>query len=262
MSRVTRFPNGIGTISQNDILGDIPVPNPVNPMVLFEDFHRWPEGGLQGADALGVNEYSLNQVTSVADSGDVLPLSVHPDPTGSGGRVRLQTNAVTVASDRLGFGSFQWVEMEDNNQVWYETLFNQRTDSDQIEWIFGITNTINQLNPNDGIYFKRSPSTTDIEIILRVNDSTLLQETVLENFVNNQDYIFSYHYDRQSTLRWEVKSIDGLLERGGADVSELGTPDESLRPSSMIRAVDALQKQIDIDYFLVVSDIVRLGSAG
>ena len=256
----THFPHGVGTLTGESIYRDVTVPFPVNPLVFFEDFTRWPVGGLSAAQAAGFSEYSFNEVT--AQPCDVVVLSTHPDPTGSGGRVRMETNVVTAANDRFGFGAFQFVEMEDFNQVWFETLINQRTDSDQISWIFGINDTINEISPNDGVHFSRSVGSTDIEILLRVDGATEFQATVLENFVNGQDYSLAYHYDQQTTLDWEVKSIDGLVERGTTDVSNIPPPDQAMRPKGSLFSNDTVQKQIDVDYFLVISDIQRLGSAG
>ena len=223
MSRVSRFPNGVTTVAQNDPLGQFGLPDVTGWHTYFNDFDTYVAG-----------DWTIT--TTEAGAGSATEALTNVD-----GGVLLVTNAAGD-NDADFFNKVGESFLFKSNK---KMVFKARvsvSDATQSDFVMGlqITDTT-PLAVTDGVYFRKDDGDANIDFVV-IKDSaattavagTLVAATFIE---------LAFYYDGKDSIKYY---IDGTHK--GTSVTTNLPDDEELTISFGIQNGEAAVKTASIDY--------------
>lgn len=242
MGTPTRFTYGIGTSAKGQPLGDFPLPDP---------FHT---GSTTGLD---VTSYSNDFFTIGSTTLDwtVTGVSSTFALTDGVGGVSLVTpgGTTTVTTVAVAKSGFQFVA---GQKFWYVSRIKASAVAGTVAFQFGMQNGTGA-SPTDGIYFQKAASSTSLNLISRVNSTSVTLATGITTAAANTYLDVGFYYDGTDLL---VYVSDNLVARiAGVSISATSSAkaitSALLQPAFQITptATDTLS----IDYVLAAQETSR-----
>jgi hypothetical protein len=254
----TRFIKGVSTSARNTVLGNLPIPNWLDPRIYLNDFDDYTAGNWTTTTTTGTNAL-------VAAPGGVLRLSTAATSSD------IQHIAKLPASFNLVAG----------NQFWFTCSISV---NDNISgFIAGLQAGGTAFAPTDGIYFQKVTGSANVDFVIR-RASTSTTLTAVTTIVAAAQTSFGFYYDgKQNPTIYAFSSTPVAAQNpltafgtqplyflGGVMVGSIGN--ESPTSTSLanlplaatnlsqaigIQAGAAAIKTLDCDYMLAATEQLR-----
>lgn len=229
---VTQFPNGIGTVKDNNVLSAVPVPIP---------------GGALAFDDLGQNSLFLTNWEAVAIAGGVTvtrPLSASGllcQVTGGAGLDGNEYNATEggVAPDTFGFVL--------GTEAWFGARFTIDV-ADLSTLILGFVPEGSAIAPADGVYIRKASGATLMELVVE-NNGAAQSVISLGDIQADTDYEVGIFWDGIDKVSAQF-SAAGVIGGGGALLPGANLPAVGLSPTVTVAEGAAAAVTMDLDYVL------------
>lgn len=221
---VTRFPNGVTNVAENDLFCDLAMPDPTQFHTYFNDFDTYAAGDWT------VTETSSTATQALADGDGGLLLVTNSDQDDS-----------LCALQKVG-ESFL---MESGKKAFFKARFkvSDATDSDVVMGL-QVTDTT-PLDVTDGIYFIKADGSTSANLVCRKNATTGSNvASAVATLADDTFVTLGWYYDGQGTLAY---SVNGTVT-GSMSASSSYLPDTDLTVSFAIQNGAAAAKTITVDY--------------
>jgi hypothetical protein len=227
---VTRFPNGVTNVADNNVFADLRMSDPTLYHSYLNDFDTYAAG---------------DWVVTETDAGATQALTA-----GDGGLL-LITN--TAADNDL-------VALQKTPAAWTftsgkKTFFRCRfkvSDATQSDLVFGLQVVdTTPLDVTDGVYFLKADGAATVDVICRKNASTgSTSATAVATLVNDTYIMLAFAYDGDSKV---VYSVDGTV-LGSLDASSSYLPDTTCTVSFALQNGEAAAKTMTVDYIYVAKE--------
>ena len=229
---VTQFPNGIGTVKDNNVLNAVPVPIP---------------GGAFAFDDLDQNSLFLTNWEAVAIAGGVTvtrPLSASGllrQVTGGAGLDGNEYNATEggVAPDVFAVA------------VGQEAWFGARLSLDIVNLstlILGFVPEASAIAPADGVYIRKASGATLVELVVE-NNGAAQSVISLGNIQADVLFEFGIYWDGIDKVSAQF-SADGVIGGGGSLLPGANLPAVGLSPTVTVAEGAAAAVTADLDFVL------------
>lgn len=221
---VTRFPNGVTNVAENDLFCDLAMPDPTQFHTYFNDFDTY------AAADWTVTETSATATQALAD--------------GDGGWLLL-TNSTEddsiCALQKVG-ESFL---MEAGKKAFFKTRFKV-SDATQSDLVMGLQVTdASPLDATDGIYFEKVDGSASVNLVCRKNATTGSNTKSAVATLSDDTFVtLGWYYDGQGSLTY---SVNGTVT-GSMDASSSYLPDTDLTVSFAIQNGAAAAKTMTVDF--------------
>ena len=221
---VTRFPNGVTNVAENDLFCDLAMPDPTQFHTYFNDFDTYAAGDWT------VTETSSTATQALADGDGGWLLLTNSDQDDS-----------LCALQKVG-ESFL---MEAGKKAFFKARFkvNDATESDVV---MGLQVTdATPLSVTDGIYFLKSDGAATVDLICRKNATTgSVTETAVATMADDTFVTLGWYYDGAGLITY---SVNGTVT-GSMDASSSYLPDTDLTVSFAIQNGAGAAKTMTVDY--------------
>jgi hypothetical protein len=221
---VTRFPNGVTNVAENDLFCDLAMPDPTQFHTYFNDFDTYAAGDWTVTE-------STTTITQALTDGD-------------GGLLLLSNTAADddlCALQKVG-ESFL---LESGKKTFFKARFKV-SDATESDLVMGLQVTdTTPLDVTDGVYFLKADGSTSVDLVCRKNATT--GSNVASAVVTLTDDTFvtlGWYYDGQDKLTY---SVNGTVT-GSLDASSAYLPDTDLTVSFAIQNGAAAAKTMTVDY--------------
>jgi len=221
---VTRFPNGVTNVAENDLFCDLAMPDPTQFHTYFNDFDTYAAGDWTVTE-------STTTITQALTDGD-------------GGLLLLSNTAADddlCARQKVG-ESFL---LESGKKTFFKARFKV-SDATESDLVMGLQVTdTTPLDVTDGIYFIKADGSASVDLVCRKNATT--GSNVASAVVTLTDDTFvtlGWYYDGQDKLTY---SVNGTVT-GSLDASSAYLPDTDLTVSFAIQNGAAAAKTMTVDY--------------
>lgn len=221
---VTRFPNGVTNVAENDLFCDLAMPDPTQFHTYYNDFDTYVAGDWT------VTETSSTATQALADGDGGWLLVTNSDQDDS-----------LCALQKVG-ESFL---MEAGKKAFFKARFKvgDATDSDVVMGL-QVTDTT-PLDVTDGIYFIKADGSTSVNLICRKNATTgSIAASAVATMADDTFVTLGWYYDGQGKLTY---SVNGTVT-GSLDASSSYLPDTDLTVSFAIQNGAAAAKTMTVDY--------------
>jgi len=221
---VTRFPNGVTNVAENDLFCDLASPDPTQFHTYFNDFDTYAAGDWT------VTETSATATQALADGDGGWLLVTNSD----------QDNSL-CALQKVG-ESFL---MESGKKAFFKTRFKV-SDATQSDLVMGLQVTdASPLDVSDGIYFEKADGSTSVNLICRKNATTGSNaESAVATLADDTFITLGWYYDGQGTVTY---AVNGTVT-GSMDASSSYLPDTDLTVSFAIQNGEAAAKTMTVDF--------------
>jgi hypothetical protein len=232
--KVTQFPDGIGTVTDDSVLNSIP--SPINIAALaYNEFDQNDQfSNIWALNSLGVGGATDSRLASAS--------GVLRQTTGivAGEGQEYNANAGGDATDAFVFAS----EVES----WFGARFRIDT-ADLSTIILGWVPEGSALAPLDGVYF--SKPTGDTEAFLIVENSGAAQSSIsLGDIAADTWYDLGIFYNGEDKVSCQVRPLDGSDGLGGILEPGSNLPSVGLDPTFTVATGAAAAVIFDLDYVL------------
>ncbi len=229
---VTQFPNGIGTVKDNNVLNAVPVPIP---------------GGAFAFDDLDANSLFLTNWEATAIAGGVTvsrPISASGllrQVTGGNGLDGNEYNATEggVAPDIF--------EIAVGQEAW----FGARLSLDVVNLstlILGFVPEASAIAPADGVYIRKASGATLVELVVE-NNGAAQSVISLGNIEADVFFEFGLYWDGIDKVSAQF-SADGVIGGGGSLLPGANLPAVGLSPTVTVAEGAAAAVTADLDFVL------------
>lgn len=221
---VTRFPNGVTNVAENDLFCDLAMPDPTQFHTYFNDFDTYAAGDWT------VTETSSTATQALADGDGGWLLVTNSDQDDS-----------LCALQKVG-ESFL---MESGKKAFFKTRFKV-SDATQSDLVVGLQVTdASPLDVSDGIYFLKSDGAATVDLVCRKNATTGSNtKTAVATLSDDTFVTLGWYYDGSGSITYSVNgTVQGSL---GASSSYL--PDTDLTVSFAIQNGEAAVKTMTVDF--------------
>lgn len=221
---VTRFPNGVTNVAENDLFCDLAMPDPTQFHTYFNDFDTYAAGDWT------VTETSSTATQALADGDGGWLLVTNSDQDDS-----------LCALQKVG-ESFL---MESGKKAFFKTRFKV-SDATQSDLVVGLQVTdTSPLDVSDGIYFLKSDGAATVDLVCRKNATTGSNtKTAVATLSDDTFVTLGWYYDGSGSITYSVNgTVQGSL---GASSSYL--PDTDLTVSFAIQNGEAAAKTMTVDF--------------
>ena len=220
---VTRFPNGVTNVAENDLFCNLAMPDPTQFHTYFNDFDTY------AAADWTVTETSATATQALADGDGGWLLVTNSDQDDS-----------LCALQKVG-ESFL---MEAGKQAFFKTRFKV-SDATQSDLVIGLQVTDSSpLDATDGIYFEKADGSTSVNLICRKNASTGSNvESTVVTLADDTFVTLGWYYDGQGNITY---SVNGTVT-GSMNASSSYLPDTDLTVSFAIQNGAAAAKTMTVD---------------
>ena len=221
---VTRFPNGVTNVAENDLFCDLAMPDPTQFHTYFNDFDTY------AAADWTVTETSATATQALAD--------------GDGGWLLL-TNSTEdnslCALQKVG-ESFL---LQPGRKAFFKSRFKV-SDATQSDLVMGLQITdATPLDVSDGIYFEKADGSTSVNLVCRKNATTGSNTKSAVATLSDDTFVtLGWYYDGQGSLAY---SVNGTVT-GSMDASSSYLPDTELTVSFAIQNGEAAAKTMTVDF--------------
>jgi hypothetical protein len=221
---VTRFPNGVTNVAENDLFCDLASPDPTQFHTYFNDFDTYAAGDWT------VTETSSTATQALADGDGGWLLVTNSDQDDS-----------LCALQKVG-ESFL---MESGKKAFFKTRFKV-SDATQSDLVMGLQVTdTTPLDVTDGIYFQKADGSTSVNLICRKNATTGSNaESAVATLADDTFITLGWYYDGQGTVTY---AVNGTVT-GSMDASSSYLPDTDLTVSFAIQNGEAAAKTMTVDF--------------
>lgn len=229
---VTQFPNGIGTVKDNNVLNAVPVPIP---------------GGAFAFDDLDQNSLFLTNWEAVVIAGGVTVTR----PLSASGILRQVTGG--AGGDGNEYNATEGGAAPDvfETAVGAEAWFGARLSLDVANLsalILGFVPEGSVLTPVDGVYIRKASGATLVELVVE-NNGTSLSVISLGNIEADVVYEFGLYWDGIDKVSAQF-SAEGVIGGGGSVLPGVNLPAAGLSPTVTIAEGAAAAVTMDLDYVL------------
>lgn len=224
---VTRFPNGVTNVAENDLFCDLAMPDPTQFHTYFNDFDTYAAGDWT------VTETSATATQALAD--------------GDGGWLLL-TNSTEddslCALQKVG-ESFL---LQPGKKVFFKSRFKV-SDATQSDVVMGLQITdATPLDVSDGVYFLKSDGAATVNLVCRKNASTGSNTATAVATLSNDTFVtLGWYYDGENTISYSVNNT----VTGSMNASSSFLPDTELTVSFAIQNGEAAAKTMTVDFIFV-----------
>jgi hypothetical protein len=221
---VTRFPNGVTNVAENDLICDLAQPDPTQFHTYYNDFDTY------AAADWTVTETSATATQALAD--------------GDGGWLLL-TNSTEddslCALQKVG-ESFL---MESGKKAFFKSRFKV-SDATQSDLVMGLQITdVTPLDVSDGIYFIKSDGAATVDLVCRKNATTGSNtKTAVATLSDDTFVTLGWYYDGSGTITY---SVNGTVQ-GSMSASSSYLPDTDLTVSFALQNGEAAAKTMTVDF--------------
>lgn len=220
---VTRFPNGVTNVAENDLFCNLAMPDPTQFHTYFNDFDTY------AAADWTVTETSATATQALADGDGGWLLVTNSDQDDS-----------LCALQKVG-ESFL---MEAGKQAFFKTRFKV-SDATQSDLVIGLQVTdTTPLDVTDGIYFQKADGSTSVNLVCR-KDATTGSNTksAVATLADDTFVTLGWYYDGQGNITY---SVNGTVT-GSMDASSSYLPNTDLTVSFAIQNGAAAAKTMTVD---------------
>lgn len=221
---VTRFPNGVTNVAENDLFCDLAMPDPTQFHTYFNDFDTYAAGDWT------VTETSATATQALAD--------------GDGGWLLL-TNSTEddslCALQKVG-ESFL---MESGKKAFFKARFKV-SDATQSDLVMGLQVTdASPLDATDGIYFIKADGAATVDLVCRKNATTGSNTATAVATLSDDTFVtLGWYYDGQGSVTYSVNnSVTGSMSASSSFL-----PDTDLTVSFAIQNGAAAAKTMTVDF--------------
>lgn len=221
---VTRFPNGVTNVAENDLFCDLAMPDPTQFHTYFNDFDTYAAGDWT------VTETSATATQALAD--------------GDGGWLLL-TNSTEddslCALQKVG-ESFL---MESGKKAFFKARFKV-SDATQSDLVMGLQVTdASPFDATDGIYFIKADGAATVDLVCRKNATTGSNTATAVATLSDDTFVtLGWYYDGQGSVTYSVNnSVTGSMSASSSFL-----PDTDLTVSFAIQNGAAAAKTMTVDF--------------
>lgn len=221
---VTRFPNGVTNVAENDLFCNLAMPDPTQYHTYFDDFDTYT------AAQWTVTETSATATQALAD--------------GDGGWLLLTNSTEDNSLNALQKVGESFL-MESGKQAFFKARFKV-SDATQSDVVIGLQITdATPLDVSDGIYFLKSDGAATVDLVCRKNATTGSNTaTAVATLSDNTFVTLGWYYDGQGNLTYSVNnSVTGSMSASSSYL-----PDTELTVSFAIQNGEAAAKTMTVDY--------------
>lgn len=229
---VTQFPNGIGTVKDNNVLSAVPVPIP---------------GGAFAFDDLDQNSLFLTNWEAVAIAGGVTvtrPLSASGLLRQVTGGAGLDGNAYHATEGGVAPDVFA---IAVGQEAWFGARLTLDV-ADLSTLILGFVPEASAIAPTDGVYIRKASGATLVELVVE-NNGTAQSVISLGNISADVLFEFGIYWDGIDKVSAQF-SAEGVIGGGGALLPGANLPAVGLSPTVTVAEGAAAAVTADLDYVL------------
>lgn len=221
---VTRFPNGVTNVAENDLFCNLAMPDPTQYHTYFDDFDTYT------AAQWTVTETSATATQALAD--------------GDGGWLLLTNSTEDNSLNALQKVGESFL-MESGKQAFFKARFKV-SDATQSDVVIGLQITdATPLDVSDGIYFLKADGAATVDLVCRKNATTGSNTATAVATLSDDTFVtLGWYYDGQGNLSYSVNnSVTGSLSASSSYL-----PDTELTVSFAIQNGEAAAKTMTVDY--------------
>lgn len=221
---VTRFPNGVTNVAENDLFCNLAMPDPTQYHTYFDDFDTYT------AAQWTVTETSATATQALAD--------------GDGGWLLLTNSTEDNSLNALQKVGESFL-MESGKQAFFKARFKV-SDATQSDVVIGLQITdATPLDVSDGIYFLKSDGAATVDLVCRKNATTGSNTATAVATLSDDTFVtLGWYYDGQGNLTYSVNnSVTGSMSASSSYL-----PDTELTVSFAIQNGEAAAKTMTVDY--------------
>lgn len=221
---VTRFPNGVTNVAENDLFCNLAMPDPTQYHTYFDDFDTYT------AAQWTVTETSATATQALAD--------------GDGGWLLLTNSTEDDSLNALQKVGESFL-MESGKQAFFKARFKV-SDATQSDVVIGLQITdATPLDVSDGIYFLKSDGAATVDLVCRKNATTGSNTATAVATLSDDTFVtLGWYYDGQGNLTYSVNnSVTGSMSASSSYL-----PDTELTVSFAIQNGAAAAKTMTVDY--------------
>jgi len=221
---VTRFPNGVTNVAENDLFCDLAMPDPTQFHTYFDDFDTYT------AAQWTVTETSATATQALAD--------------GDGGWLLLTNSTEDDSLNALQKVGESFL-LTSGKKTFFKTRFKV-SDATQSDVVIGLQITdASPLDVSDGVYFLKTDGAATVDLICRKNATTGSNtETAVATLSDDTFVTLGWYYDGQGSITY---SVNGTVA-GSMDASSSYLPDTDLTVSFAIQNGAAAAKTMTVDF--------------
>lgn len=231
---VTQFPNGIGTVKDNDVLNAVPLPTPGVGALSVEDF---------GSDS----NFAALWATTVIGAGAVETYPISASGVLTSTSAGAATDGLKQAANGAGaiVDAFNFVV---GVAAWFGIRFRIDDPTNTI-LLFGLIPAAATVAPADGVYFRSADVTADLELV--AENTSVEVATNLGTLAADTWYEAGFHWDGIDKISGQFTGPDGVVGGGGTVIPGASLPAVGLQPTFLFSAgAGAGAKVLDVDYVL------------
>jgi hypothetical protein len=235
MSNPTRFSNGVSTNDAQYLFGNYPFPAPFTT---------------SGSINTGVAQYENDFVSTIAEytttgSGSALALVA-----GNGGIAVLTPGGTTTAS--ASYKTISNVAFVAGNQLWFTARFKASAVSGSKSFYVGLRAGS---SANDGLWFSKAASSTDITLVSVVGSTTTTLATGIATAAADTYLTLGLYYNGTDLL---VYSDDVLMARVSAPtIGASGTTLTSANLGPVLQITPTATDTLTVDYISASVEVTR-----
>lgn len=235
----THFPHGISTVEASDLLGKLPVPDPRDPIKLFDDFHVFDPSN---------SEYTVSTPDNSTISGKAT----------LGGALLFSTTADANSNpDIIPITAFEFVV---GKRLWCEIAVKVSSDvatTNTVQIHAGLQDGLG-IGPFDGWQVQKNTGEDDYYLNIRSGGFNQLPvDTIsLAQFAIDEPVSFGFFWDGKDTIETYVNSVlavSTLMDPDGSNPSLPQLPQGLLAPSMGTRGNGAAST-VECNYLLAFED--------
>lgn len=221
---VTRFPNGVTNVAENDLFCDLAMPDPTQFHTYFNDFDTYAAGDWT------VTETSSTATQALADGDGGWLLVTNSDQDDS-----------ICALQKVG-ESFL---MEAGKKAFFKARFKV-SDATQSDLVMGLQVTdASPLDATDGIYFIKADGAATVDLVCRKDATTGSNtKTAVATLSDDTFVTLGWYYDGQGSVAY---SVNGTVQ-GSLNASSSYLPDTDLTVSFAVQNGEAAAKTMTVDF--------------
>lgn len=221
---VTRFPNGVTNVAENDLFCDLAMPDPTQYHTYFDDFDTYAAGDWT------VTETSSTATQALAD--------------GDGGWLLLTNSTEDNSINALQKVGESFL-MESGKKAFFKSRFKV-SDATQSDLVMGLQVTdASPLDATDGIYFIKADGAATVDLVCRKNATTGSNtKTAVATLSDDTFVTLGWYYDGSGSITY---SVNGTVQ-GSLSASSSYLPDTDLTVSFAIQNGEAAAKTMTVDF--------------
>ncbi len=249
---ITVFPNGVGNRPLTDLLGEMPIQDPISIHTFFDDFDKFEFPAGVAPPVTNQDMASGWRVYNSQGSQSYVRATDSTSGNGQqGGRIQLLAQDPTITSN-LGLQTQNsGFTLQLGSELWMEARMANQNAGGTDNQMFGGLLTTND-SPVGGtrteLGFKKVQSDNDWRFQYHLDDDNILNP-VIATIDDGNMHIFQFHWDGLTKMTF---GVDG--ENQSEIVTDLPANNNTkvLAPTLFVHNVSTNIRQLEVDYILVV----------